>query len=147
MLLARAPPPRALALVPALVPGRVLSNKQGLAVSPVPGCQFVERNWFCSILASSSPLKDVQVWRFHSGRMGRWAGSDHRKGRGCARTHVLTSEGCAPCQMMLGTLPLPLFRLLFFRDRLGVAMSTKRSSGQPYCSSASMHSWLDACRA
>lgn len=49
-------------------------------------------------------------------------------------------------QMTVGTLPLLLLRLLF-RDRLGVAMSTKRSSGQPYCSSTSMHSWLAACRA
>lgn len=55
--------------------------------------------------------------------------------------------GTAVPQMMVGTLPLLLFRLLFLLDRLGVAMSTKRSSGQPYCSSTSMHSWLEACRA
>lgn len=55
-------------------------------------------------------------------------------------------EAAGP-QMMVGTLPPLLPRLLFFLDRLGVAMSTKRSSGQPYCSRTSMHSWLEACRA
>lgn len=50
-------------------------------------------------------------------------------------------------QMTVGTLPPLLLRLVFFRDRLGVAMSAKRSSGQPYCSRTSVHSWLEACRA
>lgn len=75
-------------------------------------------------------------------REGGWVAGDPTRKREGWR-----AGGTDAPQMMVGTRPLPLFRLLLFRDRLGVAMSTKRSSGQPYCSRTSMHSWLEACRA
>lgn len=94
------------------------------------------------------------------GSVGGWAGGGHQEEGGdvtgltscdfrewTARRGPRRGGQGRRSQMMLGTLPLLLFRLLFFRDRLGVAMSTKRSSGQPYCSSTSVHSWLEACRA
>lgn len=91
---------------------------------------------------------------------------DVLKGKGKRRVTRLTEQSCdgdggiwgcrcnsgqrihewAP-QMMVGILPLLLFRLLFFLDKFGVAMRTKRSSGQPYWRRTSMHSWLEACRA
>lgn len=81
------------------------------------------------------------------GRGGTHVSSLPREDAGGWVARGIGQEGADAPQMTVGTLPLLLFRLLFFRDRLGVAMSTKRSSGQPYCSSTSMHSWLAACRA
>ena len=85
--------------------------------------------------------------------MGGWLGTTRRSegtrrdSRGVIPEGAREAAGTAGPQMMVGTLPPLLFRLLFFLDRLGVAMSTKRSSGQPYCTSVSTHSWLLACRA
>lgn len=116
---------------------RVLqSTNPGPPAAPVcPAGEFMQRNPCCCLGASASASAPP---RSQGTRRDSRAVTPEAAGGG--------GEAAGP-QMMVGTLPPLLPRLLFFLDRLGVAMSTKRSSGQPYCSRTSMHSWLEACRA
>lgn len=116
----------------------------------------MQRNRRCSLFA---PLEGhlgfvILLGVRWGGVVGAWPGTTRRSEGDPTGLTWVTPQGArgrlrahrGP-QMTVGTLPPLLLRLVFFRDRLGVAMSAKRSSGQPYCSRTSVHSWLEACRA
>lgn len=116
----------------------------------------MQRNQRCSLFAPLEGRLGFVIslgvrWGERGG--GAWPGTTRSEGDPTGLTWV-TPQGArgrlrahrGP-QMTVGTLPPLLLRLVFFRDRLGVAMSAKRSSGQPYCRRTSVHSWLEACRA